>query len=173
MYFQLILFELFFLSAQAPESREYQIEAAFLYNFSQFVEWPADAFPEAETPLVIGVLGDDPFGNYLVETVIGEKANGHPLTIQHYKNIEEIKICHILFINLSEANKQKETIEGLKGRSILTVSDVSGFLKQGGMIRFAKEDNKIRIRINPDAAKEANLVISSKLLRIAEIVESK
>jgi hypothetical protein len=162
-----------FLAAHTSIITEYQIKAAFLFNFTQFVEWPANAFPEPETPLIIGILGEDPFGNYLEETVTGEKVNGHPLVIQHYKNIGEVKTCHILFINRAETNKPEQAVINLKGKFILTVSDGNNFIKQGGMISFITRDNKIQIQINPEAAKEANLIISSKLLRLAETFNPK
>jgi hypothetical protein len=160
----------FLLASQPTDNREYQIKAAFLFNFTQFVEWPVNAFPEPETPLAIGILGEDPFGNYLEETVTGEKVNGHSLVIQHYKNIEEVKTCHILFINKAEINKPEQAVINLKGKYILTVSDGNNFIKQGGMVRFITKNNKIQIQINPEAAKEASLIVSSKLLRIAEVV---
>jgi hypothetical protein len=165
----LLVFGILLSASQPTDSREYQIKAAFLFNFTQFVEWPVDAFPEEGTPLVIGILGEDPFDNYLKETVSGEKINGHPLVIQHYKNIDDVKTCHILFINQAEINKPGQGVINLKGKYILTVSDGNDFIKQGGMIRFITKNNKIQIQINPDAAKEVNLIISSKLLRIAEI----
>ncbi len=90
---------LFILRAQTPSSKELQIKAVFLYNFTQFVEWPAASFSEPQPPLIIGILGDDPFGASLVQTIQNEKVNGHQLIIQHYQNVNEIKTCHILFIN--------------------------------------------------------------------------
>ena len=159
--------------SQGDAVREYQIKAAFLFNFTQFVEWPDYSLPEATAPLVIGVLGEDPFGNYLHKIVSTEKVNDHPLIIQHYDNAEEIKACHILFINVSEPGKLKETIAALKGRSILTVSDDREFIEDGGMIRFITKNNKIKIRINDVSAKEAGLTISAKLLSVAEVVHQK
>ena len=166
----LLLFGIFLSASQTTINREYQIKAAFLFNFTQFVEWPVNAFPDPETSLIIGVLGEDPFGNYLEETVTGEKVNGHLLVIQHYENIEEAKTCHILFINQAETNKPEQAVINLKGKYILTVSDGNNFIKQGGMIRFITKNNTIQIQINSEAAKEANLIVSSKLLRIAEVV---
>ena len=167
----LLLVSGIFLSAsQTTINREYQIKAAFPFNFTQFVEWPFNAFSEPETPLIIGILGEDPFGNYLEETVTDEKVNGHLLVIQHYKNIEEAKTCHILFINQAETDKPEQAVINLKGKYILTVSDGNNFIKQGGMIRFVTKNNTIQIQINPEAVKEANLTVSSKLLRIAEVV---
>lgn len=156
------------LSAQKPGAREYQIKAVFLFNFAQFVEWPAASFKETNN-IVIGVLGNDPFGNYLEETIRGEQVGGHPLVVYRFKQIEDVKVCHILFMNVPD-NMVKQTVAGLKSRSILTVSDAAGFTQHGGMIRFFTEEKKTRIRINLTAAKSAELTISSKLLRLAEIV---
>jgi hypothetical protein len=158
------------LPAQTEISKEYKVKAAFLFNFSQFVEWPAEAFPEAQTPLVIGVVGEDPFGAYLDEIVRGEKVKDHTLVVQRFHQVEEIKACHILFISQSETKHLEQILASLKGRSILTVGDAEDFAKNGGMIRFVAEKTKIRFRVNLVAAKAANLTISSKLLRPAEIV---
>jgi hypothetical protein len=158
------------LKLPAQATKEYEVKAAFLYNFVQFVEWPSDAFVDAQSPIVIGILGDDPFGASLDEIVRGEKVNNRSLVIQHYQRIEDIKDCQILFICQSENRRLEEIFPALKDRSILTVGDTDGFAKRGGMIRFVTEKNKIRFRINVEAAKAANLTISSKLLRLAEIV---
>jgi hypothetical protein len=155
---------------QAPLSREYQVKAVFLFNFCQFVEFPSDAFAQPESPLVIGIYGKDPFRNYLDETVAGEKINGHPLTVERYKTIDEIKGCHILFINTEKKDELKFILEHLQNQPVLTVGDVPNFAKRGGIVRFFTEENKTRIRVNLEAAKRANLTISAKLLRLAEIV---
>jgi len=160
----------FFASAQSPVAPEYRVKAVFLFNFTQFIEWSPSSFISAQAPFVIGVLGENPFGSYLEDVVAGEKVNGHPLVVYHYKNTEEIKTCHILFINKAGINNLEDIRASIKGKNILTVSDATGFLKQESMIRFITKDNKIRIQINLEAAKEADLTISSKLLRIAEIV---
>src|ERR1700694_3672624 len=136
------------LRGQAPISPEHQVKAVFLFNFAQFVEWPPKAFPEAQTPLIIGVLGEDPFGSYLDETVRGEKVNNRPLVVQRYRRVGEIKICHVLFISRSETDRLEQVLASVKGRSILTVGDADDFIARGGMIRLVTERNKIRIRIN-------------------------
>ena len=171
----IVLFSLLsFSTVQQPEvSQEYQVKAAFLFNFAQFVEWPADAFSEAQSPLVIGVLGEDPFGTLLEETVSGEKSNGHPLVVAHFKTVEEAKNCHILFVNLPREKKQAAILSSLKGSGVLTVSDGESFTKDGGMVRFTTEKNRVHLKINLTAVKEDNLSISSKLLRLAEIVTKK
>jgi len=163
---------LLYAHAQKQAAQEYQVKAVFLYNFAQFVEWPQSTFSESNA-IVIGILGPNPFGSYLDEAVRGEEVNGHPLQVQLYAKIEDIKACHILFINFSDALQLKHSIANLKSKNTLTVGDASGFTTQGGIIRFVTEDRKTRIRINLQAAKEADLKISSKLLRLAEIVNPK
>jgi hypothetical protein len=158
------------VSAEAATLREYQVKAVFLLNFARFVEWPPEAFAGPQAPLVIGVLGDDPFGDYLDETVRGEKVNDRPFVVQRYHHVEEMDGCHVLFISRSEAGRLDSVLAALKGRSILTVSDMDGFAQNGGMIRLVTENNRIRLRINVDAADAARLTISSKLLRLAKIV---
>lgn len=158
------------VSVQAALSREYQIKAVFLFHFAQFVEWPSPAFPDAQTPLVIGVLGDDPFGRYLDETVRGETVNHRPLVVRRFRSVDEIDdACHVLFISRSETGRLEQILASLKGRTILTVGDTDGFTKRGVMIRFMTVDNKIRLRINLEQANAANLKISSKLLRPAVV----
>jgi hypothetical protein len=157
-------------SAQTQPSREYQVKAVFLFNFAQFVEWPPAAFGGANSPIVIGVLGEDPFGAYLDETVRGEKVDNRPLEVQRYRRVDEIKTCHVLFISRSEGNRLEQILVSLKDRSLLIVGDGDDFVQRGGMIRLATAQNKIRMIISVQAAKAANLTISSKLLRSAEVL---
>jgi hypothetical protein len=159
--------------AQAPPApTEYEVKAAFLFNFSQFVDWPPAAFANGSSPLVIGVLGRDPFGATLDEIVRGETVSGRPLAVRRYQSVEQVDACHILFIDRSQEPRLAAVLAALKGRSVLTVGDFQGFALRGGMIRFRTVANKIRLRVNLTAAQEAKLTISSKLLRSAEIVES-
>ncbi len=159
--------------AQTAVAREYQVKAVFLFNFAQFVEWPPAAFPDENSPLVIGVLGDDPFGPFLDEVVRGESVGGRSLTIQRYRRPEEIGTCHILYIARSEATRLGQIVAGLPDRGMLTVSDIEGSARTGVMIHFFAENKRIRLRINLEAARAASLVLSSKLLRPAEIVGDK
>jgi hypothetical protein len=157
-------------SPQLPQpSREYQVKAVFLFNFSQFIEFPNGAFPEANTPFVIGILQEDPFGAFLDETIEGEQVNGHPLIIKRFRQVEEVKQCHILFIRANKTDDLKTIFAKLKGRSVLTVGDAPKFAELGGMIRFFTESNKIKLQINLESVKAADLTVSSKLLRLAEI----
>jgi hypothetical protein len=157
---------------QSGISREYQVKAVFLYNFCHFVEWPEKAFANPDDPLIIGILGDNPFDNYLEETIKGEEANGHSLVVKHFQNVNQISTCHVLFINVNGKDEVKKVLAALENRSILTVSETANFAKQGGVIRFFTEDNRTRIRINLDAAKKAELTINSKLLKVSDVVTS-
>jgi hypothetical protein len=149
---------------------EYQVKAVFLFNFAQFVEWPARAFPGPQAPFIIGVLGQDPFGSELDAVARGETVDKRSLVIQRYRNISELHDCNILFIARSEMGELPKILEALKGRSILTVSDADEGDQSGIMIRLLTRSNRIRLRIDVGAARAGNLVISSKLLRPAEIV---
>ncbi len=161
---------LFPAAAAQGAPKEYQVKAAFLFNFAQFVDWPAGAFATTAMPVTIGVLGDDPFGAYLDELVRGERVHDRSLRVERYRRVEEIGDCHVLFISRSEAGRLDQILEGLKDRPILTVGDFENFARRGGMIRLITEKNKIRMRISQDAAVQAGLTISSKLLRASELV---
>jgi|SRR5882724_7212880 len=152
------------------QSKEYQIKATFIFNFAQFIDWPTTTFTETNAPFCIGILGDDPFGKYLDETVQGEKIDGHPLVVQRYHQAAEATNCQVLFVSRSETKRLKEVLAGLKNQNVLTVGEVEGFCKDGGAVRFVTEQNKIHFRISPQAVKDASLTASSKLLRLAEIV---
>jgi hypothetical protein len=154
----------------APTPSEYEIKAIFLLQFAQYVEWPAGAFVEPRSPLVIGVLGADPFNGALEEAVAGETVDHRPLTIRRFRRVEEIKTCHVLFIGRSETERLEKIFAHLKGRNILTVGDSGVFAETGGMVQFISENKKIRFRINLAAAKAAGLTISSKILRVADVI---
>ena len=149
---------------------EYKVKAAFLFHFAQFVEWPTNAFASDNAPLVIGILGNDPFGRVIDETVHDEVVRNHPLQVQRYRSLNDINSCHVLFVSPSESANVQAIFARLRGQPVLTVGETENFARSGGVIRFLKEGNKIRFRINVQAAREANLSISSKLLRAAEIV---
>ena len=156
------------LTAQAQVSREYQLKAVFLYNFAQFTEWPANAFADDKSPIVIGIVGADPFGAALEQTIQGETVGGHPLTIQHFPRPADIKTCHLLFFTQSENRHVEEILKTLQDKPVLTVSDMDTPMTSAVMIRFVLENNKVHFRVNAEAAHAANLSLSSKLLRVAE-----
>ena len=156
--------------ARGAPIREYDLKAAFLFNFAQFVEWPPEAFPDAGTPLIIGVLGKDPFGRSLDEIVAHESVRNRKIVVRRYRNVQEISTCHVLYIGASEASNLSRTLAQLDGRHILTVGETDLFTTYNGIIQFLVVENRLRLRINVEAARTAKLSISSQLLRQAEIV---
>lgn len=158
------------LRGQMAPVGEYQLKAVFVLNFAHFVRWPPSALPVGSKPLVIGVLGTDPFGAYLDEAVQGEKIDDHPLIVTRYRRVEDIDACQILFIGQTNDQRLLKILADLHGRSILTVGEMEGFSERGGMVCFVTEKNKIRLKINVGAARSAALTIDSKLLRPAMIV---
>jgi hypothetical protein len=158
------------LRAQTRGVPEYQLKAVFLFNFAQFVEWPPAAVPDSQAPLVLGILGSDPFGRILDETVRGEHLGARPFVVRRYRRVDDVEACDILFISQSEDDRLDEILTRLRERPILTVGDRDGFAARGGMIHFVTDKRRIRLRINLAAVQAAHLTISSKLLRAAEIV---
>lgn len=154
--------------AAAPA--EYQVKAVFLFNFTQFVEWPQAAFPDDKAPFVIGVLGRDPFGVNLDEAVRGERVGSRELVVRRYDSLEKIGDCQILFVSDQSSERPAELAAALQGRSVLTVGDAQGRAGRDVVIGFVSDRSRIKLRINLKAAQDAGLVISSKLLRPAEIV---
>jgi hypothetical protein len=157
------------LTAQTDPIPQSAIKAAFLFNFTGFIEWPSIAFKDADQPLVIGILGDNPFGSYLSDIILNENKNGHPLKIKYFTKAEDVSNCHILFITKRKQEQLIKVLALLKDSSILTVGDDPDFIKYGGIVRFFTEGNKVKFQINADAAKEINLILSSKLLRLAQV----
>ncbi len=154
-----------------PATQEYQVKAAFMYNFTRFVEWPETAFKDADAPFIIGVVGGDPFNSFLEEVVSGEKVNSHRIKVVHFKNENDIDDCHILYINVTDPDKIRSILKNRITPFTLTVSDVPNFAKMGGHIRFYKEQDRIRLLINTASTKSTRLSISSKLLSVAQIYE--
>jgi hypothetical protein len=149
---------------------EYQIKAAFLYNFAKFVEWPSGAFEDSSSPLVIGILGDDPFGSSLDQVTKGKTVDGRRITIKRFPRIREVESCQILFVCSSESSRLARAIESVKSAGVLTVSDIDRFAQRGGIVGFTMDDNKVGFEINVNSAQKANLKISSKLLKLARVV---
>jgi hypothetical protein len=154
----------------APPPTEYQVKAAYLFNFGRFVEWPAAAYGSPAAPFVIGIIGEDPFGALIDEVVRGESLNGHPLAVKRFGKLEEVTACNILFIARSEAPRLEQLLQSMRGRPVLTVTDFDGAEGRAAIIVLINENNRIRMRINVPEARANDLVISSKLLRPAELV---
>jgi hypothetical protein len=159
-------------NAEDPsESSEYLVKAGFIYNFAKLVEWPATAFVQPDSPIVIGILGNDPFGPIIDRVLDGKKVNGHGFVVKRLKSLNDVKDCHILYVSSSEVSRSAEAIHLTKNMAVLTIGETPGFAKHGGIINLTLEDNKIRFEVNVDAAKEADLNISSRLLALAKIVQ--
>jgi len=163
-------------AGDASDSSEYLVKAGFIYNFAKFVEWPSTAFAEPDSPIVIGVLGTDPFGEIINHVVEGKKIGMRGFVVRRFKWSKELKDskdfkeCRILFVSSSEKMRFEEIVEAVKGLPILTVGETPGFAERGGMIRLMLEDNRVRFEVNVDAAHDGNLNISSRLLTLARII---
>jgi hypothetical protein len=173
--------------AETTTSREYQVKAAFLYNFTMFTDWPKEKIADGNDPIVIGIIGDDPFDDAF-EPVKNKKVKGKDVVIKRFKGFEELKKsgekdgsqpqpqiktlkkCHVLFICSSEKKGLGEIIDLVQDNNVLTVSDIEGFLEAGGIISFVMEEKKVNFEINNISAEKAGLKISSKLLRLAKRV---
>jgi hypothetical protein len=173
------------------KSREYQIKAAFLYNFIKFVDWPEEKLDDITDTITIGIIGKDPFGNAF-EPIKNKKVQERKVAVKRFKPFEALKKsgtddkteqkqqidalrkCHLLFISSSEKDKLAEIIEALKGSSVLTIGETADFLETGGMINLLMEAKKVRFEINIPAAQQEKIKIRSKLLRLAKrVVEKK
>lgn len=159
-----------FPSAQANLPNEYQVKAAFLYNFAKFVEWPPEAFQSEKAPVTFCVFGHDPFGSALDEVIRGKTINSRELLVRRTNELPDLKACHLVFVSGRENQRQSEIINSLKGSSALVVGESEDFAERGGGIQFFLEENKIRFSVNVDAVQRAGLKVSSKLLSLARIV---
>ena len=166
--------------ADSTSSREYQVKAAFLYNFINFIDWPEEnKDTDKKNPIVIGIIGKNPFGNAF-EPIKDKEVKDRKVVVKQFENLEELKKiienstvtqqCHLLYISSSEKENFKRILDLTKDKSILTVGDTTNFLESGGIINFLMEDNKVCFEINKTAAERAKLKIRSKLLRLAKRV---
>jgi hypothetical protein len=156
--------------AQSPDSNEYRLKLAFLYNFAQFVEWPPEAFRDPAAPLAICVVGDDPFQGEMAESLRGRAVRGHPLELRRLHPDEDPRTCQMIFVRATEKKEIPRILAISKGDDILLVGEAEGFAKHGGMINLTREENRLRFEINIGAAAQTHLKISSKLLALAKIV---
>lgn len=154
---------------QAPIESE--VRAVYLYNFARFVEWPASAFPAADTPIRICVQGSDPFGATLDRVVLGEAVNGRAIQAVRLTAAQARQGCHILYVAASENGRLRQMLTALRGRPTLTVGEHQDFLRAGGMIGFRRIDNRVRFDINLDTLEQSGLRVSSRLLAVAADVK--
>lgn len=158
------------LGAESRVFKEYEVKAAFLFQFALYVDWPANSFSDAQTPITIGLLGKDPFGDFLRKAIEGKSVNKRALVIRHCDTLAEARQCHLLFISSSLQKRLPRILAELRNVSVLTVGDVEGFASQGGIINLVVVEKTVRFEINPSAAERAGLKISSQVLELARIV---
>ncbi len=171
--YRLLLGVLFAITVYGQTIDEYQVKAAFLYNFAKFVEWPPGTFKTDKDPIRICVLGQDPFGPTLDNAVNGRKVLGRAFVIMPISDAAHASECQELFVSSSERRHLRSILANLRTAAVLTVGETEGFAAQGGMVNFKLEDGRVRLEINVDAAEEAKLRISSKVLNLSEIVGSR
>ena len=157
-------------AAQPAVPTEYQVKAAFLYNFAKFVEWPIQDAPDTNAVFSIGILGQDPFGADLEAVIRDQTVQGKPLIIKRAKRLQDLGSCQILFVALSEQDRLRSVLDNMP-RGVLTVGDeMPQFTAAGGMVALKRKGGYVRFAINVDAADHAGLKISSKLLNLTEVV---
>jgi hypothetical protein len=155
---------------QADAANGYEVKAAFLFNFAKFIEWSPGAFATPRSPFVICVLGPDPFGNVLDDTLQGKTIGDRAFTVQRLKDKADARHCHIVFVSYIESAHLAEIVESLRGAHVLLTGESNKFAVSGGTIEFTLEDNHVHLTINTDAANRSGLKFSSKLLALAKIV---
>jgi hypothetical protein len=156
--------------AQSKSASEYEVKAAFLYNFAKFIDWPPNSFSSPQSPFQICILGADPFGRTMDEALQGKMVGSHLVAIQRDKEFADLRHCQMVFVSSSESSRLAKILESLRGSSVLVVGESEGFASAGGTIQFAIEQDRVRFLINPDAAENAGIKVSSKLLALAKIV---
>jgi hypothetical protein len=156
------------LAAEEAVSKEYQLKAAFLYNFAKYVEWPAHSFADAQSPIVIGVLGSNPFGGELTKAVSGRTINGRAIMVVYVHSPAAARRTQVLFVSAAEDSSLADLLAVLKGCAVLTVGESDAFAAQGGIIKFARMNDSLRFAINRDAARQAGLKISAQLQKLGD-----
>lgn len=157
------------LSGLCAEIDEYQVKAFFLYNLARYVEWPTQSFKSRNDPIVICILGPNPFGASLERAVDRREVDGRAFVVRQFAADDVSGACHILFVNACERKRFRSLAPSMKGAGVLTVGDSQGFAGEGGIINFKLENGKVRFEINLQAAEREHLRISSKLLSLAQI----
>jgi hypothetical protein len=156
--------------SQKEEGAEYPVKLAFLYNFTKFVEWPPESYRDPSAPLLICIVGHDPFDQVLEGELSTRNVGGHPVEVRTLKPNDKLSLCQIVFVPATEKQHVARIVSSLKGSSTLTVGETDGFAVQGGIINLTIDENKVHFEVNRLAAERAGLKISSKLLSIAKIV---
>lgn len=150
---------------------EYELKAAYIFNFGKFVQWPEEAFKKSTDPFIIGIFGNDPFGEILQQTIQNKTLQNRPIIIINILNIEDASTCHILFICKTNKFNLTQVIQSLNNKPVLTIGDnIEEFCQTGGIINFTGQHSQKRFEINNKASARVSLIISSKLLVLSRIV---
>lgn len=155
------------MGAPAAQPTEYEVKAAYLFNFAKFVTWPGQAFDSPNAPLTICIAGPDKFGASLDSLIAGERIGGRPIAAKRIAEPGDMGGCHIVFVGASEAARARSFLDSAHKRNALTVSDMPHFAERGGMIQFVLDGGRVRFDINLKAAQDAGLALSSELLKVA------
>jgi hypothetical protein len=150
---------------------EYELKAGFLFQFAKYVEWPPGTFSKERAPILVGIVGEDPFGPQLVRALKDKVVKGREFEIVRFAKVSEITRCHMLFVPRSEASRLPEIIKHTAGWPVLTIGEDSKVSREGGTIAIVVKDEKPTLEVNLQAAQQAGLTIDSKLLRVSEIVK--
>jgi hypothetical protein len=159
------------LSAQSAKPTDFQVKAAYLYNFGRFVEWPANLAATRSDAFTVCVLGQDPFGPALDATLAGQMITGKRVIAKRISAPQDSGNCQVLFLSLTTNEHLDRIIAAVDKNAVLTVSDMPQFLERGGMIQFVLEGNRVRFEVNLTATRQAGLTLSSELLKVAIAVK--
>ena len=156
--------------AQSDQANEYDVKAAFLFNFTKFVEWPDRAFDGPGAPIVMGVVGDSPFGDSLTRITAGQKVQGRDIVIRNSRRGDDLRRCQVIFVSAGERAHWTQMVTNLQSANVLTVSDMDDFAESGGVIQFVTQEQRVRFIVNLDAATRNGLHLSAKLLALAQVI---
>ena len=152
---------------EAP--REYSVKAAFIYNFTQFIDWPADAFAAGDSPFVVAVVGQNPFGAALDRAMANKTVGKHPIVVKYFATANDLGTCQLLFVSASLDKQLGEIFAKKTGKAVLNVGESDEFMRAGGAIRLFLEEDHVKFEIAPDVCEAARLKVSAKLMKLARI----
>lgn len=154
-------------AALPPRAAEYEVKAAFIYNFARYVEWPSSAFAGPTDPIRLCILGDDPFGEIVDRTLRGKTVAQHPFVVLRIEEIEKTRGCHIVFVSRAESERLGAVLAAVHGRPVMTIVDVEGAVQRGAILNFVLRDGRVRFAVNTGSAQRSGLSLSSQLVKLA------
>ena len=156
---------------QPQSTIEQQVKGAFLTKFPLFIDWPAGTFASASSPIVIGILGKNPFGDGFEQEVGRQKARDRSFQLKLLRGLDGLKECHILYIHPEQDGRLAEVLARLGHAPVLIAGDAASFVERGGMINFIKREGKVRFQVNLEAVRAAGLRIDARLLQVSEVIK--